>query len=102
MIEFTDATLPEAIKSNKVVLVDFWAPWCGPCRMLGPIVEKIADANPDITCGKLNVDDNPESAQKYDITGIPLILIIKDGAIVERLQGLLPEKKIQEALNAYK
>jgi thioredoxin 1 len=102
MEQFTDSSLPEAIKNNKFVVIDFWAPWCGPCRMLGPIMDKIAEKNPDVTIGKINVDDNPESSGKYDITGIPAIIIIKDEKIVEHLIGLQPEKKIQESIDSAK
>jgi thioredoxin 1 len=102
MEQFTDCSLPDVIKNNKVVVIDFWAPWCGPCRMLGPIMDKIAEKNPDVIVGKINVDDNPDSAGKYDITGIPAIIIIKDEKIVEHLIGLQPEKRIQESLNFVK
>lgn len=102
MEQFTDSSLSEVIKNNKVVVIDFWAPWCGPCRMLGPIMDKIAEKNPDIIIGKINVDENPDSANKYGITGIPAIIIIKDEKIVEHLIGLQPEKRIQESLDSTK
>ena len=78
--EITDSNFEEILKSNKVVVVDFWAEWCGPCRMVAPIVEELAvQFNEKAFIGKLNVDDNPDSPEKYLIRNIPTILLFKDG-----------------------
>ena len=98
---FTDANFPtEVLTSKQPVLVDFWAEWCGPCRMLGPIVERIAEANAGkVVVGKMNVDENPETPQKYGIQGIPTILFFKDGQVAQQLVGYQAQDKIQKTLD---
>lgn len=88
--EFTDKNFQEEVLSSKVpVVVDFWAPWCGPCQIMGPIIEEISkDAGKDSKVGKLNVDENPEISQKYNIMSIPTIMIFKDGNIAKQLVGV--------------
>ena len=90
----------EVIKSNPVpVLVDFWAPWCGPCQMIGPMIAEIAEEFKDrIKVGKLNVDENPETAGKYEIISIPCLKIFKEGKIVDEIIGLQPKEAIIEKL----
>jgi thioredoxin 1 len=95
--EFTDANFQSTVlESDKPVLVDFWAPWCGPCKMVGPIVEKLAGEMDDVLIGKLNVDDNPGIAQKYEIMSIPTMLLIKNGEVVAKTMGFMPEPKLRE------
>ena len=88
----------EVLHSDKPVLLDFWAPWCGPCRMVVPIVEQIADERPDIKVGKINVDENPELASKFSIMSIPSLLVIKNGEVANRAVGARPKDAILELL----
>ena len=101
--EVSDADFQsEVLDAGKPAMVDMWAPWCGPCRFVGPIIEELAGANGDtIRVCKLNVDENPETAQKYGITGIPSVLFFKDGAEVaeERMVGVRPKAEYQEAID---
>lgn len=101
-LEFTDSNFEEtALKSDKPVLVDFWAEWCGPCRMVGPIVEEVANEYADkAVVGKLNVDLNPEVATKYGIRSIPTILFIKNGEVVDRQVGAVPKAALIKKLEA--
>ena len=84
----------EVINSDKKVLLDFWAPWCGPCRMVAPIVEEIADERPDIKVGKINVDEEIELASQFGIMSIPTLVVIEKGEIVNRAMGARPKEAI--------
>ena len=84
----------EVLNSDKKVLLDFWAPWCGPCRMVVPIVEEIADERPDIKVGKINVDENPELASQFGIMSIPTLVVIENGNIVNQAMGARPKDAI--------
>lgn len=84
----------EVINSDKPVLLDFWAPWCGPCRMVGPVLDEIADERSDIKVGKINVDEQPELARQFRVMSIPTLIVIKDGKIVNRSMGAKPRNEI--------
>ena len=88
----------EILNSEKTVLLDFWAPWCAPCRMLVPIIEEIAGECPDIKVGKINVDEQPELASKFSIMSIPTLVVMKNGKIVQQVSGARPKKAILEML----
>lgn len=93
----------EVLQSPVPVFVDFWAPWCGPCQMMGPIVEALAgeyDAS-KVKIGKVNVDENEVIAGKYDIRSIPTFLVFQNGAIVDRLVGGVPKEKLKEMMNRH-
>ena len=88
----------EVIHSDKKVLLDFWAPWCGPCRMVVPLVEQIAQERPDIKVGKINVDENPELVKQFGITSIPTLVVMENGQIVNEAKGAMPKKAILNLL----
>ena len=88
----------EIMDSEKTVLLDFWAPWCAPCRMVVPIIEEIASERPDIKVGKINVDEQPELASKFGIMSIPTLVVMKNGKIVQQISGARPKSAILEML----
>ena len=102
--EFTDANFEDsAIKSKGIAVVDFWAEWCGPCRMVTPIIEKLAGEYTDgVTIGKLNVDDNSEVSARYAIRSIPTILIFKDGEVVDRHVGMISKAALQQKIDMHR
>ena len=88
----------EVMNSDKPVLLDFWAPWCGPCRMVVPMVEQIAEERPDIKVGKINIDEEFELANQFGIMSIPTLMVVKDGKIVKREMGARPKHAILQML----
>ena len=97
--EITDANFEaEVINSGKTCLIDFYAVWCGPCKMMSPIVDEIADEMPDVVVGKVDVDENEELAAKFEIMSIPTILVIKNGEVAETFIGVTPKENIVDSL----
>ena len=88
----------EVLHSDKPVLLDFWAPWCGPCRMVGPVVEEIAQERSDIKVGKVNVDEQPQLAAQFQIMSIPTLLVFRDGNLVNQMVGARPKAQILSML----
>jgi len=101
-ITLDDANFEETVKKYPLMLIDCWAAWCGPCRMIAPVIDELArDYARRITVGKLNVDENPETTMSFGIISIPTLLIMKDGREVERIIGAVPKQFIQEKLQKY-
>ena len=100
--EFTDSNFDsEVLQSDKLVIVDFWAEWCAPCRMIAPIVEELSVAyDGKINVGKLNVDENGETATKYGIRSIPTILFFKNGSILKQVVGIRSKAELQEIIDS--
>ena len=101
-IHMTDADMDENIKKYQRVAVDCWAPWCGPCRMVGPVVEDLArEMKGKIVFGKLNVDENRATSARYGIMSIPTLLVFKNGELVDRIIGAMPKEMLKGKLNPY-
>ena len=97
--DVTDANFQaEVIESETPVLVDFWAPWCGPCRVVAPVLEDIANERDDLRIVKLNVDDNQQTAAAFDVLSIPTLILFKNGAIAKKVVGAYPKRKLEAEL----
>ena len=88
----------EVVESDKPVLLDFWAPWCGPCRMVGPIVEEIAQEREDIAVGKVNVDEEVELAMEFGVASIPTLVVVEHGKVMNKAIGYMPKAEIESLL----
>ncbi len=88
----------EALQSDKTVLIDFWAPWCGPCRMLSPTIDEIAAEREDVKVCKINVDEEPELAQRFSVMSIPMLVVIKNGQVTDTAVGMRPKDSILKLL----
>lgn len=102
--EFTDNNFKqEVLESANPVLVDFWAPWCGPCRLIAPVIEELANENRgSFKIGKINIDDNPGAAQNFGVSSIPTVMIFKNGQVVDRFVGVRPKAQLQSAIDSAK
>ena len=99
-LQITDATVDEVLQSDKLVVIDFWAEWCGPCKMVGPIIEEIGEEYKDkVVVGKLDVDNNDETTSKYGIRNIPTVLFIKNGEVVDKVVGAAPKKNFTDKID---
>lgn len=98
----TDANFEETLKNSKVVLIDFWAGWCGPCRALAPTIEELAqELSGKVLVGKLEVDENPKTAECFQVYSIPTLIVFKDGCEVDRLVGVCGKNRIEELLQKH-
>jgi thioredoxin 1 len=101
-LKITDADIEELIKKYDTIVVDCWAPWCGPCRMVGPVIEELAkEMQGKVVFGKLNVDENPMTSTKHQIMSIPTLLVFKNGNLVDRLIGAYPKEILKKKLEPY-
>ena len=101
-IVVTDATLEKAANQYPILILDCWAEWCGPCRMIGPIIEELAgEMKGKVVFGKLNVDENPLTANKYKISAIPTLMVFKDGKLIDKLVGAYPKTTLTGKIQKY-
>ena len=100
-LEFTDSNLKEYVAGDKLVVVDFWAEWCGPCRMITPIIDELAkEYEGKVTIGKMNVDDNTETPEAFGIRNIPTILFFKGGELVDKHVGMIQKSTLEDKINS--
>lgn len=95
-LEITDANFEATVNEGGITIIDFWAPWCGPCKMYGPIIEQFATDNPEVNVKKINVDEHTEAAKKHGIRSIPTTIIFKDGQIITKVPGVIQKEKLKE------
>lgn len=98
VLSINKANLEQVISTDKPVLIDFYADWCGPCRMVSPLVDEIAEENPQYVVGKINVDNEPELAAVFAVSSIPMLVVIKNGKIANQSVGAMPKAKILEMI----
>ena len=98
VVELTDATFEQAVADNDLVLIDFWAPWCGPCRSFAPIYEKIAERHPDVVFAKVNTEEEQALANHFQIRSIPTVMVIRQKVILMAQPGVLPESALEDVI----
>lgn len=101
IVTLNDGTFNESISDEKPILVDFWAEWCGPCKVIAPVLEEIAEEHDGFTIGKLNVDHNPQTAASHDVMSIPTLILFKDGVEKKRIVGAAPKNRLMQELSEY-
>ena len=100
-VEITDSTFENIVTDDSFVVVDCWAPWCGPCRMIGPVIDALSEEYSNVTFGKLNTDENMEIPRRFGIMAIPTLLFFKNGELVERITGVVPKENIEGIVKKY-
>jgi len=100
-IEITDDAFEDMVKNNSLLVVDCWAPWCGPCRMIGPVIDELSTEYENVTFGKLNTDENFVTSRKFQIMAIPTLLFFKNGELVERIIGVVPKGHIEGVIKKH-
>ena len=99
VLEFTDDNFDsEVLQADGAVLVDFWAPWCGPCRQIAPVIEELAKENPSVKIGKVNIDDNPGAAERFGVSSIPTLMVFRNGQVSDSFVGVRPKSQLQAAI----
>jgi thioredoxin 1 len=102
LVQVTDDNFADTVEGSSTAFVlDFWAPWCGPCRMMEPVLKEVAAEYPGVTVGKLNVDENPAVATRFDILSIPTLLVFSGGQVVKKLVGAMPKKRLVDELSSW-
>ena len=101
-LEITDGNITEILTKNEITVIDFWAAWCGPCKMLGPIIDELSISNTDFTIGKVNVDENSVLSSSYGIKSIPTIIFLKNGVVVDKVVGIKSVKELQSIIDSIK
>lgn len=98
-VELTAENFQETVEQNGIVLIDWWAPWCGPCRAFGPIYERVSKKHPNVTFGKINTQDQPGLAMQFQINAIPTLMVIRDKTLLFSQPGMLPERALEDLIS---